>query len=279
MDRKVVIFIHGIGPQVEGYSTPLFERLSRDRDMGDVHPYEVFYYDVFEMLNAKLEVEKIVEKYGLKEVLNLIIRNHGWIDRIEETLTTLLRDTVSHVLYFTLVEDARNAILNKFKRTLMKVIEDAKSEGIRTPKLDITVLSHSLGTAVAYMGLHSIISEEALGLQDRMRIQTLFTLAPPLGVIREAGGAMGLYLPHVTEGIEKPKEWNPAKGIYQSNVKNWYSFRHKSDPVASVVPLTGDFLDHDDAPPYVFDEIRVGNVHAFENYIEMAGLKIAESIL
>jgi hypothetical protein len=270
MKRKAVMFIHGIGQQAEGYSDPLWNTLWQNENPGEVHKYELFYYNIFEMMNAKLEIDKLVKKYGLVKVLEKIIRTRNSLAHMEKTLTDVLKDTISHVLYFLLVRDAKNAVLNKFKKKLIEIIKDAIEESIYPPDLEITIISHSLGTVVAYMGTHVIIGEAGLGLQDDVRIKNLFTFASPLALIKNVSKKLKLKLTHITDGIKNPVEWNPVKEIDESNIKDWYSYRHKLDPVASLVPLVGEFLDNNDEPPYLFDTVHAGNVHAFENYITQA---------
>ncbi|MGB3479298.1 MAG: hypothetical protein WBB67_09070 [bacterium] len=279
MRRKAVLFIHGIGEQIEGYSDPLWNTLWQNENPGEVHKYELFYYTIFEIMNAKLEIDKLVKKYGLVKVLEKIIRTKNSLAHMEKTLTDVLKDTISHVLYFLLVRDAKNAILTKFKEKLMEIVAEAMAGGIYPPDLEITVISHSLGTVVAYTGLHSIIGEETLGLQDDLRIKNLFTLASPLELIREVSYKLHAELSHITDGIKKPKEWNSVKEMNESNVVNWYSYRHRSDPVASLVPLAGEFLDNEDEPPYVFNKIHQGNVHAFDNYMLQSRNLTKEKIL
>ena len=58
--------------------------------------------------------------------------------------------------------------------------------------------------------------------------------------------------------------------IDETNIDKWFSYRHKRDPVASLIPLTGDLLSSDDTSPFVFDVVHQKNIHAFENYLSQA---------
>lgn len=278
MKRKSVIFIHGIGPQNEGYSDQLWNILWQNRNPEGIHKYELLYYDVFKKLNEKLEMNDFIKKYGITKILEKIIKTKDISANVEEKLTSALQDTVSHVLYFLAFRDAKNAILNRFKKKLLEVIEDALAEDVYPPDLEIIIVSHSLGTVVAYMGLHTIISEQGLGLQDDLKIKSFFTLASPLSLIKKVSDKLNIALPHITSGIKKPVEWNPVKEINVSNIDDWFSYRHQLDPVASLVPLVGDFLDNEDESPFLFDKIHIDNVHAFSNYTTQARDLIVDEI-
>lgn len=279
MKRKTVIFIHGIGEQIEGYSNPLWDMLWKHNKAEGVYKYELFYYDIFKMMNEKIQIEEIPKRYGFIKILEEFVKNSELAEHMTQTFTEILKNTVSHVLYFLLIEDSKNAIINKFKKELVKVIKDATKEGVYPPNIEITIISHSLGTVVGYIGLHRIIGEMGLSLRQGVRIKNFFTLATPLGLIKEISGRLGKEIPCITKGIKKPTEWNPAKKIYETNVKNWYSYRHKHDPVASLIPLKDEFLNNTDELPFVFEKIHRGNIHSFDNYIEQARDLISQKIL
>ena len=252
--------------------------LWKDENPGDVHKYELFYYDIFKMMSEKINIEEFTKEYGFVKILEILIKNKNFREQLNQQMTTILRDTVSHVLYFLLCEDAKNAVLNKFKQTLIEVIKAGTENGIYPSKHEITIISHSLGTVVAYMGLYSIIGDKkALG-QIR-KIKNLFTLATPLGLIQKVSRKIKIKeLPHITKKIEKPAKLHHGKKRRISNIRRWYSYRHKSDPIASLVPFVGTFLGNANEPPFVFDKIHTGNVHAFENYIEQARDVIIDKI-
>jgi hypothetical protein len=250
--RRSVIFIHGIGDQQPGYSEVLHNILigGDNNSRSEIHKYEILYDYVHQEMNAKLEIDKLVKKF-----------TNG------EDVEKLTEDTVTHVFYFWMVNNARKWILKLFEQKLLLVVSDGRKAGIPPAKHEISILSHSLGTFVAYEGLHYIIGRRSVGIHDEVHIKNLFSLASPLALIKKINDrlqrATGLLA--ISEDLKKPVEWNDALNRQISNVERWYSFRHTFDPVASVEVLKGPFLD---AEPYVFDEFHNGtNPHDFRNYM------------
>ncbi len=278
MRRKCVLFVHGIGPQQKGYSDALWDQLWNDRPPDDVHKYEMFYSDIYETMNTKTDIEKLPRRLGLIGALRQIPVVGALATVADEKLTAFLRDTVSHVLYFTLYQDARIVIVNKFKEKLLELVKDATDAGVYPRRINLTIISHSLGTAVAYLGMHDIIGNPALGLSAGLKARTLFTLASPLALIRDVSARVGMAVPHITGGIIRPRRRNPAKKTYQYNIGNWYSYRDEKDPVASLVPFKAGFLASTDDPPFAFSETHGSSAHAFSNYIEQARDRITSRI-
>ncbi len=277
--RKSVIFIHGAGQQEKGYSDTLWDILweKRRENQSTVHHYEMFYYDIFEKTNAK--IEKQAQKFKISQILEGLLGTSGLADRIDETLKTTAIKTVSQVLYFLLFIDFQTAVINKFKQTLIKLLKEAEKEGYYPRANEITIISHSLGTVIGYTGLHRILGLQALGLQSGVRVKNFFTLATPLALVAEIGKRLNISPADITGEITKPEEFSATKKITVSNIIKWYSYRHEYDPVASLVPLKGNFLDNPDSPPFVFQEVHRGNVHFFGNYLEQARDFILDKIL
>jgi hypothetical protein len=277
MKSKAVMFIHGIGPQPQGYSDALWNVLWQDEDPERAVKYEVFYYDIFDSINAKLEMDKIMKENRISAVLDTVIKSASTTTMIKEAVTDVLKNTAAHVFYFLMIGDVTYAVLSRFKRKLIDIIEDARAHGCPVQDLGISIVSHSLGTVVAYTGLHAIIGEQGIGLQDDVRIDNLFTLASPLMLIKNVADQLRVQVPYMTNRLDKPREWDPAKKIYASNVRRWFSYRHERDSVASRIPLTGTFLDNIDQTPFRFDT-QVDKVHAFENYLMQARDVIIKNI-
>jgi len=266
MNRKSVIFVHGIGPQKQGYSDDLWIKLWQNAIPPEIRKYEVYYYDIFQKLNEKIEIDKFTQKYGIENILKGVIKEQSVFDAINDTL----KDTVSHVLYYLLTADAYNAINNKFLYQLNTLVQDGINEGYPPQKHDIVVISHSLGTVVAYCSIYRAMAEPAIGLQDNTRIKALFTLASPLALIKTVGDKLNFKLQYVSGGIDKPKEYDPVMGISIKYLKKWFSYRHNYDPVASLIPLKGDFLDITENPPFIFGQSLGIDVHDFSKYVEQA---------
>ena len=272
MKRRSVIFIHGIGPIEEGYSNTLWDVLWQGGDPGDIHRYEVYYYDIFKKIGEKTEIETFIDRCGVLGVVDDFIKNEDMLAVINQTLTTVLKDTISHVLYFLLHEDTRIAIINRFRKILANVIKEGINENIFPGSHEITIISHSLGTVVAYVGLHTVIGEAELGITDGVKIKNLFTLATPLAAIKEICSRVpGINMQFIGGGLKKPQLWNEDEEVNESNIEYWFSYRHQHDPVASLIPIKGNSIDSNDNLPFVFNVVHQKNVHAFENYISQAG--------
>lgn len=274
METNSVIFVHGIGPQREGYSEALCKTLWGDDPPENVYPYEVKYDKVFEIANVKSDIGSMPEKYGLGKVFEKIAEKLGkdreFADDMLQTSSDILKNTVSHVLFFLTNQDVSNRILGIFEEKLLDVLDDA--QGVPAQDHGITIISHSLGTIVAYMGVHRAMNVQGLSLRDGVRIQNLFTLASPLGLIQEVANWLGVLvnLPKTINKITRPGKRGRIRRRFVPYVNSWYSYRHKFDPVASFVPLVGESLDNKDEPPYVFGKAEIANVHSFKGYVEQA---------
>lgn len=270
MGNRHVIFIHGIGEQTPGYSKTLWQRLQAAQIPGDVVPHEMFYYDIFQTANAKTELDQIPSRYGLNSLIEGLITDSALAGKVESELKNVLVNMVSHVLHFCLNPDVRNAIILKFKVCLLEVVASARKQGISPFDLSITVLSHSLGTVVGYLGCHEALLDPALGLDNGVSFKNLCSLAAPLELVDWVAKNVGLSIPHITDGVKRPIRHNVAINADESNVNDWWSYRNQSDPVASLIPLLGDFLSNGDVDPFLFSIIHCDGVHSFSNYIEQS---------
>ena len=270
MGNRHVIFIHGIGEQTPGYSTALWKLLQDGRIPGDVEHHEMFYYDIFQTANAKTELAKLPSQYGLNSLIEKLIADSALAGKVESELQDVLVNTVAHVLHFCLNQDVRNAIIQRFRECLLSVVMEATKQGVSPFDLNITILSHSLGTVIGYLGCHEVLLDPALGLDNGISIKNLYSLASPLEMIGWVAGKVNLTVEYVTDGIKRPIRHNAAIGTDESNVRDWWSYRHQSDPVASLIPLLGDFITNSDVDPFLFNVIHCGGVHSFSNYIEQS---------
>jgi hypothetical protein len=172
----------------------------------------------------------------------------------------------------------RTRILNEFKKELVAILKEAPGGFARN--VEITVVSHSLGTAVAYLGLHDIVKDPVLGLQKDVVVKSLYTLATPIELIHVVGNKLPqpLAIPNLTDGLRRPTRVN-ASGKVETNIGNWFSFRHILDPVASLAVLRGrPLLDNDDIPPFSVIDAQVAKVHDFVRYIDQARNEILSHV-
>ena len=273
---KYVLFVHGIGPQEPHYSDRLVQKLWPAGQPANVKSREMLYCDVFETMNAKTEMAKRAAQAA--PILNDLVTLVWPGAQLEPDIATTLKDCVAHVLYFATSVDARTRILNEFKKELVAILKEAPGGFARN--VEITIVSHSLGTAVAYLGLHDIIKDPVLGLQKDVVVRSLYTLATPIELIRVVGSKLPqpFAIPNLTDGLRRPTRVN-ASGKVETNIGNWFSFRHALDPVASLAALKGrPLLDNDDITPFSVIDTQVTKVHDFGRYIDQARTEILSHV-
>jgi len=273
---KYVLFVHGIGPQEPHYSDRLVPKLWPAGQPANVKSREMLYCDVFETMNAKTEMAKRAAQAA--PILNDLVTLVWPGAQLEPDIATTLKDCVAHVLYFATSVDARTRILNEFKKELVAILKEAPGGFARN--VEITIVSHSLGTAVAYLGLHDIIKDPVLGLQKDVVVRSLYTLATPIELIRVVGSKLPqpFAIPNLTDGLRRPTRVN-ASGKVETNIGNWFSFRHALDPVASLAALKGrPLLDNDDITPFSVIDTQVTKVHDFGRYIDQARTEILSHV-
>jgi hypothetical protein len=271
MPAKYVLFVHGIGPQQEHYSDGLVKQLWPGGKPADLTPHEVFYYDVFEELADKIQADTLAAQAA--PFVNNLIKQFYHNANYDATIADIMQNCVAHVIYFLTITDIRNSIIAKFRKQMDDIVRHAAAHGSFFPDVEITVISHSLGTVVAYMGMHDIVHDGTLGLQQSVKVRNFYTLATPLELIRFVGSLLQpvLTIPNVATGIVRPVEVNPVTHKPKSNIVNWYSYRHNWDPVASTKPLKGTPpLDSADVDPYAFGPIQIAHTHDVDKYIAQA---------
>jgi len=280
---KYVLFVHGIGEQKKGYSDPLWQTLWENTGAGNVQREEVFYYDVFEKLNAKTRIADLVSQLGLADVINGILKRPPGTGITEEGLRDVVENTLLHLFYYIFTEEARERIHDWFALAMTNIVDRARKQDPTGPKPEITILSHSLGTVVAYYGLHRLIRDNAVGIPGGIAVERLYSLASPLALIQSAStfidNAIGLP-PELAGKLAKPVDANYPGNNKPLYVQFWYSWRSVPDLVASAIPLTGQPpLDNADIDPYTFEAKHTAGHHDFGNYIIQARDHITHNLV
>jgi hypothetical protein len=219
-------------------------------------------------VNAKTEMDKWAALAA--PVLNNLVKLVWPGAQLEPGIEAVLKDTVAHVLYFTTSVDVRTRVLAEFKARLVEILKQAPGGFCRN--IELTVVSHSLGTVVAYLVLHDVVNDPVLGLAKDVVAANLNTLATPVELIRFVGSRLPepLSIPNLTDGLRRPTRTN-ALGRVETNVKHWFSFRHMLDPVASLAVLKGrPLLDNDDTAPFTVLDAQLARVHDFGRYVDQA---------
>lgn len=225
---RILISLHGMGdaqagdthawaktlfPGAEEHSTD--GRTWIDTDIGKVWLVEVRYEDVSEALLEKYE--------GLRELLP-----EGTPELIREKLEDFLFDVLQQVL----VKEALDAAQLRFVGGYVEALEIAHAEvgaagDVRAAK--IGVLAHSLGTLVAYEGVHRAAeSEDILDFVPLNMVLCAPMLRPICAVQSTLPGQSDRYL--VTRGCAKPRRYNAFHDEMVPVVKRCVAFYDTDDP-------------------------------------------------
>ncbi len=267
-NNKSIIFIHGIGRQPADYAVALQKRLHDiDPATADASMWHaVAYDDVNTAIDAKvIQFNGALEKEGQNALVSL-----G---------TDFLVDLVNELF----AVDPYHWITNTTKKAFVDVVAEGVKRGVSQREHEIYILSHSLGTVVAYETMHHILTDpQVLGLTSGFKVQTLFTLGCPLAFIKANENRIPCVNDQfmLREGpIERPFRVNKfRKGRVESNIVEWINLRQKFDPVASLVPLTVAAFNQSVDEDRVFDVFHTGaNPHDFANYLAEYGPSIMES--
>jgi hypothetical protein len=269
-NRTTVLFVHGIGLHNNGYSEPLYQIL-RNADAGTVDStrwHEVAYDFVGTELEGKVKnLNKLLPQAGQKPTLN-------------QTAGDFLVDLVNYL--FT--TDPYNWINNVFRKALVDIIVQGQGTNVAPADHRVIMLAHSLGTVVAYEGLHSIVSDPQLpGLSSGFRIASLLTMGCPLAFIKANQARIPSLNSHFflrSQPISRPVRTDTFSGLSASNIADWFNFRQKFDPVGSLVPLNQVSSNQSlSKETFVFNALNGGlNPHDFGNYVTQYSSFILQQI-
>lgn len=267
-NNKSIVFAHGIGRQPAAYAVSLQALLQKiDPETADACLWHSVAYDD---VNTAIE-EKVIQFNGA-------LQKEG-----ANALASLGGDFVVDLVNFLFAVDPYHWITNITRKAFTDVIAEGQKRGVHQREHEIYILSHSLGTVVAYETLHAVVNDaQALGRSSGFQIQTLFTLGSPIAFIK----ANQSRIPSVNAAfalrngpIDRPQHENTFLKRSETNINEWINLRQKFDPVASVTPLdvkaSHGAVDQD----LVFDAFHTGsNPHDFANYLTEYGAFIMESI-
>jgi len=268
MAGKYVLFVHGVGEQQPGYSDKLWDVLWKDTSVPDIEKRELFYYDVFRDAEVKNRVGDYAEVIGDK--VNDLISGLWPGKNVAPAVAGFCTDTMAHLAYFLALGNVKTVVLERFRESIRAMTEEALDQGVGFPNTEITVVSHSLGTVVSYLGLHELANPKDPKKKFYSSVKSLYTLATPLEFIRTVSDWVPAFLnvDHITAGITRPV--TTVGGSTETNIRQWFSFRHKWDPVASLVPVRGKPVKNPDEAPFTFGDFQLTHTHDFDKYIEQA---------
>jgi hypothetical protein len=281
MTTKHVLFVHGIGEQPENYSLPYWNDLWAGVSPVPATRWELRYSDVFDKVEAKATLSRLRANQPLKDVIKAIIHDESTAGSISDEIDRDLHESVFHVLCFLTDPAVQGWIHTLFTLKLNDLLRAAAGAKSYPPDVHITIASHSLGTVVAYMGLHKIAADDTLGFPARVIVRNLYSLASPLKLVAEIAGRLGALLPeipYVTHGISRPRYAGTGRTPGGTTLRQWHVFRHEKDPVASLVPLSPLPLGAVGDSEAEFNEQLGTSIHGFDNYLKKAGQHLRERI-
>lgn len=235
---KILIGIHGLSNKpvedilAKGWADAIKEGLSKNERMDnpEFNFQSVYWADVTypDGPDANPDLYKKAIPGALKTY------EENWIDYIREGSFDWggdILDSVKNYLGFDSIADGVLALKLKdlsryyeereIRTTLRQRLEDVIVEN---QEKRIMILSHSMGTIIAYDVLRNLGRKH-----PRMVIDHFVTLGSPLG------------LPHVKYKIAQENSLVRTPSI----VKKWSNFADKRDPVALDVNLAGDYKAND----------------------------------
>lgn len=257
-NRKTVLFVHGIGIQPAGFSEPLYKILhGTDPATADATRWHEIAYE----RASDLMKQKLVE-------LQQFIPAPGKPPAAKEVVAEMVTDLVSYLG----TESLYDWINNLGRKALMDALQQGIQSGVLPEKHQLFIIAHSLGTVVSYELFHTIVNDPQVpGLSSGVKIRAYLTMGSPLAFIK-ANQAKIPTLNHDAFlrrfALGRPWLLNPF-GEQETNVSDWFNYRHSLDPVASLVPVdqnsANDELSRETS---VFEAFHAGlNAHDFSNYI------------
>lgn len=252
---KVIIGIHGLSNKppkdtlAEWWKKAIIEGLHKNTGIFNpsINFESVYWADVmYENPDPNPDAYKAAEKGALKTY------DKSWLDAVREKVFDWGGDIVDAAKKYLGVDKVADEVLELKLKDLSIYYEDEnirntlrerlKSKIMEHKNEKIMILSHSMGTIIAYDVLR-ILGKE----YPELRVDHFVTLGSPLG------------LPHVKYKIAQENSLVRTPSI----VKRWSNFADKRDPVAFDVYLSGDYAPNSDGVKVVDDLIANdwGGIH------------------
>jgi len=234
---NVIIGIHGLSnkpaPNVlkTGWEKAILEGLKKNEGFGSIslNFSSVYWADeMYDGYDPNPDLYKAAKPGAIKTY------EEGWLDAVKEKTFDWAGDIIDSMKKNFGMDGIADKVLEKKLEDLSRYYEDSdkrntlrgllREEILKHSDKRIMVLSHSMGTIIAYDVLRAIGKDF-----PRLIVDNFVTLGSPLG------------LPHVKYKIaqENPLVRTP------SIVKKWLNFADKRDPVAMDAHLDGDYQPND----------------------------------
>jgi hypothetical protein len=226
-DADILVSITGMGDPEEGDTDSWAQLLYPNAEMyasggrkwlqfptgRQIYLLEVLYEDINDALLGKYE--------GLRQILS------SWApEQIEKVLNEYAGDVVMQVL----TDAAMDATQKRFIAAYAKAIQlsiSVMGAGADIRQARVGVLSHSLGTLIAYEGLHRTYE-----VNDFIRFipVNLVMCAPMLRPISAVVGYANRRRYLATYGCQRPHRQNSATGKTESLIARCIAFYNRTDP-------------------------------------------------
>jgi hypothetical protein len=284
--RRLLILVHGMGSNPPRWSDAVVRKLDAlaarySAFSGGGAPFskqctpaEVRYDGVF---------ERYVEEWGAsaKEFEKFQRKNNLQLPRLLSWLTdaTLPADQ-KNVFWSTMLDpilyrgfpDVRNEV----RAVAMSQIVAHCTANMRGGAIQVSILAHSLGTAVVHDTLQLLASQPQLGndsftAKRGWRFENLFMLAdvarlgPP--ALRDLGDDAPDYLVR-PRSAGKPGD---PSSFYCNRL---HSYRHLLDPFVRWAPFVPEWGE-DFVSPSPLSVVHAANVHGFDHYLDNPAVHIA----
>jgi len=234
---KVIIGIHGLSNKpaadilADGWEKAIIEGLKKNQKMEEptINFESVYWADVmYDKIDPKPDLYKEAGEGTLKTY------EENWLDSVREGVFDWSGDILDAMKKYLGVDELADGLLKRKLVDLSRYYEDTNIRKILRDKLEnkilenrekrIMLLSHSMGTIIAYDVLRNIGKKH-----PRLVIDHFVTLGSPLGI------------PHVKYKIAQETSLVRTPSV----VSRWSNFADKRDPVALDVGLSDDYAPND----------------------------------
>ena len=252
---KVIIGIHGLSNKpaedvlADGWKSAIIEGLKKNQkiDNPDINFKSVYWADVmYDEIDPNPDLYREAENGSIKTY------EENWLDSAREGVFDWGGDILDSMKKYLGVDQIADGVLKHKLVDLSRYYEDSnirktlrkrlENEILENREKRIMILSHSMGTIIAYDVLRSIGREH-----PRLVIDHFVTLGSPLGI------------PHVRHKITQENSLVRTPSV----VSRWSNFADKRDPVALDVGLSDDY-DPNDSGVVVKDDLVAndwGGIH------------------
>jgi hypothetical protein len=274
---RLVFLCHGMGQYPAGWSAPVRAKLNAVARRYDVFAgappldaqlrvVEVSFDAAFDQYVDRVGADLAALTGFLKASNVRLARLTGWLQSATPSETAFFWTHAVDVVLYRYVPQIRNPVRVAVMEQIVSAINDAAAGG---ELVEVSVLSHSLGTAVATGALHLLATtpfngSDAFMLGRELTVRNVFAVSnvsrvlqddidPYTSVVRHASAAPG-----------------------PTYCTRYFTFRHALDPFCRVRPFSppaswgGDYRP----PDPVLRHLHDFNVHGFEHYLDHPAVHI-----